>query len=214
MNILIIGNGRMGKVMKNVAERKGHTCLVVDIDNRNEAEEFNADVIIDFSSQSCLKENLELAERKQTPIIIATTGHNGENLSLIDEYKSKIAIFLASNLSFLFSFMIKIAKLCKKDPELEHILEETHHKHKKDIPSGSAKEIIKVLAANGIIPVVNSYRAGEVVGVHKLIIYNGFESIEIKHEVLNREVFCEGALRACEFISKKKSGVYNMDNLQ
>lgn len=214
MKILVIGSkGKMGGLMCEVAKRAGHEVYGIDMGDRQKAEKLDFDVIVDFSSCACLKENLLLAKQKKLPIIVATTGHDEENLQLIDSFKDEIAIFVASNLSILFNLLIKTAKCMTIPRESDVILEETHHKRKKDSPSGSAKELLKALNYDNDKVKIISNRVGEVVGVHSLGIYLGSEKLEITHAVESREVFCEGALRGCEFIVEKTTGLYGMQDL-
>ncbi len=214
MKILVIGSkGRMGSLLCEVARRSGHEAFGVDIDDRKKAEEVEAEVIVDFSSSTCLKENLELAKRKKLPIVVATTGHNEENLRLIEEYKEQNAVFVGSNLSILFNLLLKTAKSMEIPYESDVILEETHHKHKVDSPSGSAKELLNVLNYDKDKVKVISNRVGEVVGVHTLSIFLGHERLDITHTCQSREVFCEGTIRACEFMRDKTKGLFTMQDL-
>lgn len=214
MKILVIGSkGRMGKLMCEVGGNCGHEVLGIDQGDREKAIGFIPDVIVDFSSWQALKENLELAKKKSAPIIVATTGHSDENVGLIKKYSKQIAVFVGSNLSILFNILLKIANNIKIPSNSDVILEETHHKNKKDSPSGSAKELLSVLSYDKERVKVISNRVGEVVGVHKLDIYLGQERLEITHTAENRKVFCEGAIRVCEFLVGKKPGLYTMQDL-
>ena len=95
----------------------------------------------------------------------------------------------------------------------EIVLEEVHHKTKKDIPSGSAKMLIATLKKNNITPKVVALRVGKVIGSHKVKVYNDFETLTLVHNVENRQVFCLGAYNACKFIVTKKNGLFDMENL-
>ena len=101
----------------------------------------------------------------------------------------------------------------KKQTNQEVVLEEIHHKTKKDIPSGSAKMLIATLKRNNVVPKVVALRVGKVIGTHKVKIYGDFETLTLTHNVENRQVFCLGAYKACKFILSKKCGLYNMENL-
>lgn len=203
----------MGQKMMALLKQCGHEYCAVDVDTRCEADNFDADIIVDFSSSDCLKENLDLAVRKNIPIVIGTTNHSDENFAQIDKFKTRIPIFMASNFSILFNVLLELCSGLKSLKHCDILVEEVHHKHKKDSPSGSCKEILKILQEINIAPQVTAHRVGEVIGNHSIKIYNGFESMEISHEVSDREVFCEGALRACEFLLNKPCGLYTMKNL-
>ncbi len=213
MKIILIGcKGRMGQEMSHLLSQRGVEFLGIDKDDRDKVAPFDADVIVDFSSYLCLKENLSLALERQIPIVIATTNHNEENMRQIDRAKEMIPIFMASNFSILFNLMLKMLKNIKKSENFDIFIQETHHKHKKDSPSGSCKDILKILG-NYENVVVDCRRAGEIVGQHKVQIINGNESLTICHDALNRQTFCEGALQACWFILTKKNGLYGMDDM-
>ena len=214
MKILLIGcNGKMGQNMSTFLRKNEIEFFGIDRENRDDAILFSPDVILDFSSSVCLEDNLNLARQKACPIVVATTNHNEKNLKLIEEFKDEFPIFLASNFSILFNLMLKMLKNIKKDEKFDIIVEETHHKHKKDAPSGSCKEIIKILGEKGFSPEVCAFRAGEIIGEHSVKIIFNSEELQIKHTALNRQVFCEGALKACEFIVAKRSGLYSMGDL-
>ncbi len=214
MKILLVGcNGKMGQQMQKVLEKHSVEFLGIDKENRKLSENFDADVVLDFSTASTLQDNLTLAASKHIPIVIGTTGHSEENLQLIQKFQEQIPIFLSSNFSILFHLLLKMTSLTQGLSNCDFIVEDTHHKHKKDCPSGSCKDIIKTLEKNGISPRVTSYRVGEVVGIHTLKIFYGNESLILQHNVSSREVFCEGALKACEFILKKTNSLYSMNDL-
>ena len=214
MKILLIGSsGRMGRNMQEVLKEKGIGYVGIDKNNRQDAENCQCDVILDFSSASCLHENLLLAERKRLPIVVATTNHTEENIKEIERQKSKIAIFLDSNFSELFHVMLKFIKQFQNLQTCDFVVQESHHKHRKDTPSGSCKQILKEFKKYEISPTVSCFRVGEVVGEHKICAYSGHEKLEISHTASNRKVFCEGAIKACEFVIGKSCGLYCMDDI-
>lgn len=214
MRVLLVGDkGKMGQNMSQLLMKKGVEFLGIDRENRDDALAFSPDVILDFSSSACLKDNLNLARTKNCPIVVATTNHDENNLKLIEDFKNELPIFLSSNFSILFNLMLKMLKNIKKDENLDIIVEETHHRYKKDAPSGSCKEILKILNEKGFSPQVCAFRVGEIVGEHSVKIILNNESLHLAHTALNRQVFCEGALKACEFILSKKSGLYFMSDL-
>ncbi len=214
MKVLLIGsNGRMGRCFFSLLQKQNHECLGIDKESRFLACAFSPDVIVDFSSSACLESNLALAKQKCAPIVIATTNHSPENLDLIKEHSKFLPVFMASNFSELFARLMKILpELCTLSG-CDFVLSEIHHKNKKDSPSGSMKDMISVLKQRGIEPIVQCLRLQEVVGRHKIAIYSKNERLEITHEVQSREAFCDGALKACEFIITKRSGLFTMQDL-
>lgn len=214
MKVILIGaNGRMGKSLQQYFNEQSIVVLPIDIDNRNRLKDLIGDVIVDFSCSDALKENLEFAKSKNIPIVVATTNHSKENLKLMNMYKHYLPIFYAPNMSIQFNLVASFIGKLKLLNDCDFVVEEAHHKNKKDKPSGSAKLLIKKLNNISIKPKVYCVRAGNIVGEHSLKIYDQMENLEIKHTVLDRKVFCVGTLKACEFIIKKQNGLYNMENI-
>lgn len=214
MKVILIGaNGRMGKSLQNFLTIKKIEFVGIDIENRKILNQTKADIVIDFSNNLALKDNLEFAKNNNLPIVIGTTNHKKENIKLINYYKNHIPIFYSPNMSLQFSLMASFIKYFNILDCCEFEIKETHHKHKKDKPSGSAKLLIKKLNNINIKPKVTCTREGEVIGEHKIIVKGKNEVLEINHTVLNRDVFCEGTLKACEFLINKKNGLYLMEDI-
>lgn len=214
MKILIFGaNGRMGQEMQKYLSKIGENFVCIDKNNRNLLSSQKVDVIIDFSSKDALKDNLFYAQNSKTPIVIATTGHTKENLASIKKASKNIAILLSSNFSLMFNFLNVILKNVKMFSSCDFVLQETHHKEKKDSPSGSAKMLIKTLKIQNIRPKVVTLRLGNFVGEHKVQIVDDYENLTFSHSVLSRQVFCHGGYIACKFLKDKNSGLYSMENV-
>lgn len=214
MKILIFGaNGKMGQEMQKYLSKIGEDFVCIDKNNRNLLSSQKADMIIDFSSKDALKDNLLYAQNSKTPIVIATTGHTKENLASIKKASKNIAILLSSNFSLMFNFLNVILKNVKMFSSCDFVLQEMHHKHKKDSPSGSAKMLIKTLKIQNIRPKVVSFRLGNFVGEHKVQIVDDYENLTFSHSVLSRQVFCHGGYIACKFLKDKNSGLYSMENV-
>ena len=213
MKIFLIGlNGKMGQTVQAVLAKENIDFCGIDLNNRNEKCS-DCDVILDFSSALSLKENLLLAKENNLPIVIATTGHDESNLKLLQQMKEHIPIFLSSNFSILFNIFLKCLDNFANLGFCDFVVEESHHKHKKDSPSGSCKDILKKLDEQKINYTVHCNRVGDVIGEHKLRIFGENEILEISHTALSREVFARGALKACKYILNKPNGLYTMKNL-
>lgn len=191
------------------------------------------DVIVDFSVPVATLNILKYAVSAYVPIVIATTGFNDEQLKEIDEASKIIPIFKSSNMSFDINLMKKIvAEVAKalKGTDIEIV--ETHHNRKIDAPSGTAitlADSINSALGNNMEYVFNrhdihekrkpneigfsSIRGGNIVGEHSVQFYGAHETFEIKHTSYSRDVFAEGALKACEFIATKPAGLYGMDDM-
>ena len=211
MKILLIGSkGKMGQEMSKLLLQKNIQFFGIDQNDKVD-KKFCPDVILDFSCQSALQQNLDLAKFYKVPIVIATTNHTKQNVSIIKQHSKTLPVFMSSNFSVLFNVMLKMCK--NLGGNFEYVLTETHHKTKKDIPSGSAKMLIQNLKKNNISPKVVCHRVSDVVGEHELKIYSPNEILNICHTAFSRQVFCIGAKLACEFILKKNKGLFGMEDL-
>ena len=211
MKILVVGaNGRMGQEMKMFLSSIGEIFFGIDKQTRQSVS-IVPDVILDFSCADALEQNLELAKSFNVPIVIATTNHSKDNMRLIKKHALILPVFMSANFSILFNLMKKLCESVKGD--FEYLLTETHHKNKKDKPSGSAKVIIKKLNQNSIRPKVVCNRIGDVIGIHCLQIYSKCEKLELSHTAYSRQVFCMGAYKACEYILTKQKGLFGMEDL-
>jgi 4-hydroxy-tetrahydrodipicolinate reductase len=149
-------------------------------------------------------------------LVIGTTGHSQQQRKTIEETAHSVPIVLASNFSagvnVLFWLTQKAAELLGSDFNPEIV--ETHHKMKKDAPSGTAKTLAEILKAarNSEIP-IQSIREGDFVGEHTVIFKGPGERLELTHRAANREIFALGALRAAKWIVDKPPGLYSMQNV-
>ena len=214
MKVLLLGaRGRMGQKMQKYLSDNNIEFLGVDVDDRKLANGYPADVIIDFSTAAALYDNLNLACKKQLPIVVATTGHDDKALQLIEHHSLHIPILLASNLSIQFNVLCELTKHLSVLNGNQFVISEVHHKYKKDAPSGSAKQLIATLSNINILPQVYSVRAGDVIGEHTLTIYGEGEQLVISHTSTDRLVYCKGALTCAEYLLDKKSGLFTMRDI-
>ncbi|MBK5242753.1 4-hydroxy-tetrahydrodipicolinate reductase [Clostridium sp.] len=200
--------------------------------NINECND-DIDVILDFSRPEALDSLCEYSKEKNIPIVFCTTGYTEEDLSKINSLSSEVAVFHSANMSIGINIVNNILKsisnMLYKDFDIEII--EKHHNQKVDSPSGTAlllantikdsikDETIFVKGRDGIGKRdhkeigIHAIRGGNIIGDHEIIFAGKGECIEIKHTAISREVFAVGALKACEYIYKKQSGLYNMDDV-
>src|SRR5438128_413946 len=178
----------------------------------------NCDVGIDFSHPDAITEICRSALRHNKPLVIGTTGHSQERRRTIEEAAQSLPIVFASNFSVgvnvLFWLSRKAAELLGRDFNPEII--ETHHKMKKDAPSGTAKTLAEVLKAARKTKdeiLIQSIREGEVVGEHTVIFTGPCERLELTHQAASREIFARGALRAAKWIVGKPPGLYSMQDV-
>ncbi len=219
IRLTIIGAaGRMGKTVADVAQNDPEIQIAAlcDLGDSIESGLKNSDVAIDFSQAESLEEICRAALHHRKPLVIGTTGHSQRQREILEETGRSVAIVLASNFSVgvnvLFWLTRKTAELLGSDFDPEII--ETHHKMKKDSPSGTAKslgEILKTLRNSEIS--IQSIREGEVVGEHTVIFAGPGERLELTHRAADRAIFAAGALRAAKWIINKAAGLYSMQDV-
>ena len=190
-----------------------------------------ADVIIDFSHHTLISGILAFAKKRSIPVIIATTGHDEEELSQINEAAKEIPVFFSSNVSLGVALLLELAKkTAAAFPDADIEIVEVHHNRKLDAPSGTAKMI-----ADAICTVredakvvcgregmsrrkpdeigMHSLRMGNIVGIHEVLVSTNTQTITLKHEAHDRGLFADGAISAARFMSGKPAGMYNMQDL-
>lgn len=244
LRVIISGySGSMGKVLTKCANEDSELEIVCgaskdDLDvpfktyhKMSDVEE-SADVIIDFSHHSTIDDTLSYAIKTKTPIVIATTGFNDEELTKIKKASNIIPIFHSSNMSLGVNVLVKLVKEAAKSLngfDIEII--EKHHNKKLDAPSGTA-----VMIANGVKEVlpdseyiygrhgrsdkrssneigIHAIRGGTIVGEHTTIFAGHDEVVEIKHSAQSKDIFAKGAIAAAKFLVKQEAGYYNMNNM-
>ena len=244
LRVIINGySGSMGKVLTKCVNEDSELQLVCgvskdDLDvpfktyhKMSDVEE-SADVIIDFSHHSTIDDVLGYATKTKTPLVIATTGFNEDELGKIKEASSIIPIFHSSNMSLGVNVLVKLVKEAAKALngfDIEII--EKHHNKKLDAPSGTA-----VMIANGVKEVlpdteciygrygrsekrssnevgIHAIRGGTIVGEHTAIFAGHDEVVEIKHTAQSKDIFAKGAIAAAKFLVKQEAGYYNMNNM-
>ena len=244
LRVIISGySGSMGKVLTKCANEDSELEIVCgaskdDLDvpfktyqKMSDVEE-SADVIIDFSHHSTIDDTLSYAIKTKTPIVIATTGFNEEELEKIKKASNIIPIFHSSNMSLGVNVLVKLVKEAAKSLngfDIEII--EKHHNKKLDAPSGTA-----VMIANGVKEVlpdseciygrhgrsdkrssneigIHAIRGGTIVGEHTTIFAGHDEVVEIKHTAQSKDIFAKGAIAAAKFLVKQEAGYYNMNNM-
>lgn len=234
MDVLIIGYGRMGKAVHTILEARGHRVInKIDAENADHLKQYGegqVDVAIEFTTPEAALHNITHCLEHSIPVVTGTTGWIS-NLSQAEEIcKANDTAFLyASNFSLgvnmLFALNNQLAQLTSNQPQYTPRIEETHHIHKKDKPSGTAvtlaTEIIKQNerydhysmnqpAANEIE--VKANREGEVFGIHNVQYDSPEDTIAIRHSAKSRKGFALGAVIAAEYIHQRK-GVFTMQNV-
>jgi len=219
VRVLLIGAaGRMGKTVLDLAQNDREIEIVAQCDLGDSIEPAmkNCDAAIDFSQAESIDEICGAALQHGKSLVIGTTGHSQQQRKTIEETAHAAPIVLASNFSVGVNVLLwltqKAAELLGSDFNPEIV--ETHHKMKKDAPSGTAKTLAEILKAarNSEIP-IQSIRKGDVVGEHTIIFRGPDESLELTHRAANRGIFAAGALRAAKWIINKPPGLYTMQDV-
>ena len=219
MKIAILGNGRMGKRISELAKERGHSIVCTSSSEKpaSTLDLSTADVAIDFSTPTTAFKNISHAINSGIPVVSGTTGWL-KNLKEIENLcKAKKGAFLyASNFSLGMNIFFEINKtLAKlmKNQKYESSLHEIHHTKKLDSPSGTAKtlgeQMDEILENNSPI---TAERIADVPGTHIINYSSTMDEIEIKHSAKNRDGFAIGALIAGKWIIGKQ-GVFSMQDV-
>ncbi len=224
MNIALIGYGKMGRLIRTLAEEKDHVVNVIvneahaGLPAEQLAETLHAaEVAIDFSSGEAVQRNVEACLAAGVPIVEGTTGWNeqrGEIERLVNE--SGGTMVFGANFSIGVNLFYKIAEyaaeLFAKFPEYEAFIEEQHHSRKKDAPSGTALKIKEILEQHVEVPSVGATRAGNIPGTHRVGFDGKGDQILLEHTARSREGFAAGAIMAAEWVVGKK-GFFEFSDL-
>ena len=176
-----------------------------------------SDVLIEFTSPEATIEHLEACQKFGVNMVIGTTGLSQPQIARIKKASSKIAVVFSSNMSvgvnLVFGLIRQAALITGRKYGIR--LTETHHVHKKDAPSGTAKTMAEIAErfSGTKVQEIGSLREGEVVGDHTIIFESPADLISIHHHAKTRDIFAEGALVAAKFLSKKKKGLFNMQDV-
>jgi 4-hydroxy-tetrahydrodipicolinate reductase len=234
MKIALIGYGKMGKEIEAIAVKRGHTIvLTIDKDNADLmslADLKKADVAIEFSTPDTVLDNIYKCINAKVPVVIGTTGWYEKFDEVLEKCEnSKGAIFHATNFSVGVNLFFKVnsylAEIMNKYEEYEVSMEEIHHIHKLDKPSGTAITLANQVLAKidrknkwsisekgKDVMFIEDKRQGEVPGTHIIKYKSAIDDIEIMHKAHNRKGFALGAVIAAEFL-KGRVGVYSMNDI-
>lgn len=208
-------NGRMGIAIDEAVSKNDAFSLVAKFTKHDTLTSFAlCDVIIDFSSTEALSKILETALKYEKKILIGTTGLSNEQFEQIKSASESIAILYAPNTSIGANLLIEMsAKIAKFLHGYDIEITDTHHKNKKDSPSGTALAISSSIESsiNDLKKIrFSSIRTGDVCGEHEVIFTNENEIITIGAKALSRSVFADGALVATKWLNTAPPGLYTM----
>ena len=235
--------GRMGQKVVEATLNSQNVKVVCGVDIFNKELSFpvytsfdqvkeKVDVVIDFSNKKNIDNVLAFLDKTGASAVLCTTGFDVDDLAKIDKISQKTAIFRSANMSLGVNILIELVKkasLSLKGFDIEII--EKHHNQKVDAPSGTA--LMLADAVKDVLPEkfytygregmcgkrnpdeigIHAIRGGNIVGEHDVIFAGANETVTLSHQASDRSVFAEGAVLAAEYISTKKSGIYNMSDL-
>lgn len=239
MKVSVLGaTGTMGGLIIKAALQEGFE-ISNKVSSKDEISELfvDTDVIIDFSCPVATKAMLEYAIQynKKPSIIIGTTGLSDECIELMKICSRQTPVFFSPNMSFLISLanMIVYATGRLLDETFDVEIVETHHRLKKDAPSGTAlmlgqsvaksrnKELrdVAVFERHGVIPQrqlgdigFSVKRCGKIVGEHEVSFVGDYEEISISHKAFSKEIFAKGAIKTVKWVTAQAPGFYTMND--
>jgi 4-hydroxy-tetrahydrodipicolinate reductase len=202
----IIGaSGKMGKEIRGVFDEAGHSC-VYTYDIEGETQTDVPEVIIDFSLPVVFPKTIEIVKKLKSALIMGTTGLSAEQLLQIQELSKEVPIVQSFNYSVGIQLLLQCIEKVKGQVDGWDVeITETHHRFKKDKPSGTAIMMKQALGKD--VP-ISSLRLGGVAGEHTIYFGGLGETLTLSHTALSRRTFAEGALKSALFVEKKKNGIF------
>lgn len=218
MLFLILGKGKTGSLVADVAHERGHGVRALDIFENKGASALTAptlagvDVVIDFTAPEAAVENMRAVLALGGKIVVGTTGWYAQ----LDAMKA-IAERRGGSLLYGTNFSIGVQKLFRMTAELARLdgytfsITETHHTTKVDAPSGTAltlKQIVQAAQPGADIQ-ITSHRVGDAKGEHVVIAKSDVDVLELRHDANSRRGFALGAVRAAEWLAHQRPGVWD-----
>ncbi len=214
MLILVLGKGKTGSLVAEVARERGHSVRALDILENEHAAALTApnlagvDVIVDFTAPEAAVENMRAVLALGCRIVVGTTGWYAK----LPDMKA-LALKRGGALLYASNFSVGVQKLFRLAAELARLedydfsVTETHHVTKVDAPSGTAITLKEILAAahpGAEIP-VTSHRVGDAKGEHVVTAKSAVDILEIRHDAFSRRGFALGAVRGAEWLARQKT---------
>jgi 4-hydroxy-tetrahydrodipicolinate reductase len=224
MRILVLGAGKTGKLVAEVATERGHSVYVLDAKENKEAAALTFpfvtgfDVVIDFTTPEAVVQNMRACLAAGAKMVIGTTGWYGKlnDMRGLAERKGA-ALLYGTNYSIGVQVMFQLARKmgeALKASGYSFSIDETHHTSKVDSPSGTALTLAKVVQeATGLASVpITANREGDEAGIHVLVANSAADRLELRHESFSRRGFAEGAVRGAEWLSTR-TGCYDFQDV-
>ena len=224
MKVLLLGVGKTGSLVAQVARERGHEVQSLrSADNPNTSglskERLSAvDVVIDFTAPDCVVSHIEACVTANKNMVVGTTGWHGELDRIRKLVESQGTGFIyAANFSIGVNLFLEVARAAAAALQHDYTgqIFERHHAHKKDAPSGTAialQHVIREATGKKEGPEIISFREGDVVGMHEVVLESPADRIYLCHDAKSRQGFADGAIRAAEWVAGKK-GFYDFKDV-
>ena len=214
MNILLIGYGRMGKLIEQTAQAAGDRVVcAMDLDNLDQlaAMDKTADVILDFSNPSAFALVEAYVRRTGTPLLSGTTGYSADQLARLRALGAYAPVLHSGNYSLGIAVFQRVLRQIAPTllPDFDVEITETHHNQKVDAPSGTALMLRDAIDPAGEMTLVYG-RQGS---VGKVSFFGPDEELTITHRAASRQIFVNGALHMARILKDKPNGVYDLQAL-
>ena len=231
--LLLIGYGRMGKMIEDVASARSDVRIVGRIDPLLPPwdEKEKPDAILDFSAPEGIAASAELAKRFGCALVVGTTGLSEQARALLDEAAGAVPVICSANYSLGIAVLKKAVTLTAKalgeDFDIEIV--EMHHGKKADAPSGTALALAEAADVNRDRPRmygregrvgergreigIHAVRGGTAAGEHRVLFLGDNEILELRHEAQSRRIFAAGAVKAAVLLADRAPGMYKMEDL-
>ena len=226
-------SGKMGKRIIALASDSRDLEVVFGLEDKNHPQvgktidkvEISADsasieacdCLIDFSAPKATLEYLGYAVKFKKCMVIGTTGLDEAGQVKIREAAKRIPIVFSPNMSVGVNLLFRLLKVAAGILKNYQVgIQEAHHIHKKDAPSGTAKRIAEIINQQGFnikIEDIKADRYDEIIGDHKVVFESDQDKLELSHSAKTRDILAQGALSAAGWISGKKAGLYSMDDV-
>lgn len=235
MRFLLIGRGKMGKLLAETARSGGDE--VVAAFGHDDLEQLAklgkaTDVVIDFSRPEALPEICSYVRRTGTPLLSGTTGYTAAQKAQLEALGTSAPVLWAANFSLgvavLYRALRVVSDVLKPDFDIE--ITETHHNQKADAPSGTAKLLLEAVDPGQALKAVygregncgkrekqeigvHALRGGTVAGTHTVHFFGPDEELEFTHRAASRQIFVNGALHMARMLPGKANGVYDLQKI-
>ena len=222
MHIVVLGRGKTGSLVAEVAHQRGHDVRVIGASQNEAARALSSDslrevdVVIDFTTPQAVHQNIDACLKARVNLVVGTTGWY-DSLPQVREAATRagVGFLYAANFSIGINLLFEVVRAGAE--ALRHHYSgqifERHHAQKKDAPSGTALQLQGLIreSAGKELEII-SFREGEVVGMHEIVLDSPHDTIYLCHDAKSRRGYAEGAVRGAEWLSGKK-GFYNFKDI-